>query len=597
MDVAWEALAEYLESQATDVRAKGASGYWVAAACHGSHADTACESTDLVALDWDDPGPPCWEDDDLRNRWLVAHTTDSHTVDAPRWRVWLRLDHAYTAAELRRIVLPPQWLGAKLRAISQPAFVPTMGEDTWWLSQLGGDWTPTLAPVDTPVAPYTPPATRQLPSQASTNALVTRWLSNPDGTNRLAGATGSALAEWGWSDTDIEAYLAHWLRADPKLHKHTDDALRGAASRRAGDRIVGFPALAETLGQQFEAERPERLDVSALLLASAGDAPATAHTTPRLGSPEPPFHWVTGDEMLAYQLPDVRWLVEALSFAPGAPGLCTGYSGTGKTTTLQDLALSVATEGRRFLSHYSVRHGRVAHIDLEQGTQQTLRTYRALGLERGAQLECSVLPSWRLTDRESQAALAQAAVGRTLIIIDSFRVACLGVDENSSDFAEPLGLLGQISEATGCAFMLNHHSGKGYQDTPHMSARGSSAITAAVSVHWSFERKPLTPDMRPCLQIVKSRNHATDAMVWQSWVEMVSAPRRGEGGFELHARANAGAPAGDVELDAVVLDAVNGGSIRNIGELAAVVGRRKQDVGAAAKRLGVVNQNGILIIP
>lgn len=595
VDVPWDGLAEYLESCATDARSKGASGYWVAAACHGPHADAACEPTDLVALDWDEPGPTSAEAlaEALAGYSYVAHTSDSHTEAEPRWRVWLRLDREYTAEEIRRIVVPTDWVGAKLRTISQPAFVPTMGEDTWWLSaNVAGYWMPALRRVAAePPAPSRPATARLTPSQQSTNALVTRWFADPSGTNRLAGALGSVLAEWGWSDEDVVGYLQAWLHADPKLAKHTDDALRGAAKRRAGDRIVGFPALAEA-GVDFRAEAPERLDVSALLLEAGASAPAAPAA--RLGSDEPPFHWATGDQMLDYDLPDVQWLVEALSFAPGAPGLCTGYSGTGKTTTLQDLALSVATPGRRFLNHFEVRHGSVAHIDLEQGTQQTVRTYRALGLERGTQLQCSVLPSWRLTDQDSIKALARAAVGRTLIIIDSFRVACLGVDENSSDFAEPLGVLGQISEATGCAFMLNHHSGKGHQDTPMLSARGSSAITAAVSVHWSFERRPLTPDTRPCLQLVKSRNHTTPAMVWQSWVELVPGA---DGQFQLWARANAGVPAEDVELDAAVLDAVRGDSLRNIGELAAAVGRRRKDVGEAAKRLGVINQNGILIIP
>lgn len=596
----WTALGAYLEGQTTSTRAKASAGYWVAAPCSGFHSDANCAPTSVVALDWDDPGPPDWVA--LEGLAYVAHTTDSHTEAVPRWRVWLVLDREYSADEIRRARLPESWVGAHLRSISQPVYVPTMGEDTWWV-EAPADSRPhvlELAPAEAPPAPA-PSApsggARLSPSQAATNALVTRWLSNPDGTNRLAGATGACLADWGWADGGIVAYLAHWLRADPKLAKHTDDALRGAAKRRVGDRIVGFPVLAEELGVGVWApERPEGLDLSALLLEEA-PAVAKAGAAPvRLGSTEPPFHWATGDEMLDYDLPDVPWLVEALSFAPGAPGLCTGYSGTGKTTTLQDLALAVATPGRRFLNHYQVRHGAVAHIDLEQGTQQTIRTYRALGLERGADLVCSVLPSWKLTDPDSVKALVLAARGRALIIIDSFRVACLGVDENSSDFAEPLGVLGQISEATGCAFMLNHHSGKGHQDTPHMSARGSSAITAAVSVHWSFERKPLTPETRPCLQLVKSRNHQTPAMVWQSWVEKVDLGGS-DGQFQLWARADAGAPAEDVELDASILDAVRDGSIRNIAELASTVQRQRAKVGAAAKRLGIVNRKGILIIP
>ena len=415
---------------------------------------------------------------------------------------------------------------------------------------------------------------------------MTRWLSNPDGTNRLAGATGACLAEWGWSDAEVEGFLAAWLHADPRLPKHTDDALRGAAKRRAGDRIVGFPTLVAELGGAWAAERPAELGAEEIL-AMVVEAGAVANAE----DSGPPFHLRSADDILNKELPPIQWVCEALSFAPGAPGLCTGYSGTGKTTTLQDFALSVATPGRLFLNYFPVRHGAVAHVDLEQGEQQTYRTYRALGLTREAQLHASILPSWQLTDVDNLRALARLAVGRTLIIIDSFRAACLSGDENSSEFAAPLAELGRISEGTGCAFMLNHHSGKNNSDRMR-SARGTSAITAACSVHWSFEREDLDPATRPCLQLVKSRNHATSAMVWETFVEKVGDAES----FSLHARANAGAESEDVELQSSIVEAIHVPT-RNIADLAKSLGRRKQDVVVEARRLGVVIQDGILVIP
>jgi len=618
--VPFAGLLDHLLSRVTDHRTKGAAGYWVAAPVPGPRSNAVAQPTRVVAIDYDDaPDGPDWAA--LGAYQYCAHTTDRHTDAAQRWRVWVLLDREYTTEELTRASCP--WSGAHLRAISQPAFVPTMGDDTQYAEAYGGDplrlsdwYHPAYETATPPVRPIVAEATarvfdthgellsrltdgpRRDPSPTARNALVCRWLSNPDGTNRLAGALGATLAEWGWADADIAQWMQAWLSADTKLAKHTDDALRAAAKRRAGDRIVGFPVMDAELGPGVWApERPAHEDVSAIIAAAQAEAGPTAQPAAlvaRLGSADPPFHWVTAGEMLDYDLPDVQWLVEALSFAPGAPGLCTGYSGTGKTTTLQDLALSVATPGRRFLNHFPVRHGSVAHIDLEQGTQQTLRTYRSLGLERSADLVCSVLPSWRLTDRESVEALARAAVGRSLVIIDSFRVACLGVDENSSDFAEPLGVLGQISEATGCAFMLNHHSGKNNENRMK-SARGTSAITAACSVHWSFEREDLNPETRPCLQLVKSRNHQTEAMVWETYVEKL--PGGTPGSFELHARAQPAAEPEDIELKAAIVDSVTSDSIRNIADLAKLLGRRKQDVVVSARQLGVVIQNGILVIP
>lgn len=578
VDIPWPELARYLESASTNARAKGASGYWVAAACHGPHSDVACEPTDLVALDWEGSDP------ELPGVAFVAHTTDSHSEAEPRWRVWVRLDRAYSAEELRRVINP--WAATSaLRAISQPAFIPTMGEDTWWLEApaSASAWAPELRPAEPPTQPRSaqPRAGRQNPSQASTNALVTRWFADPSGTNRLAGALGSVLAEWGWTDVEVEGYLTAWLHADPKLAKHTDDALRGAAKRRAGDRIVGFPALAEALGQAFEAERPEALDLSAILL----DAGAPPRPAPPAGG-EPPFYWRDAHDILTRELPPIQWVCEALSLAPGAPAVCTGYSGVGKTTALQDLALAVATPGRKWLSFFEVRHGSVAHVDLEQGEQQTYRTYRALGATAEAALQCSVLPSWRLSDRENLEALARAAVGRTLIIIDSFRAACPDGDENASEYAAPMGDLGRISEATGCTFILNHHSGKNNSDRMR-SARGTSAITAAASVHWSFEREDLDPGTRPCLQLVKSRNHATDAMVWETYVEKVGNAES----FRLHARANAGEDSKAREVgDAVVALLATGWR----GSKSALVRELRKGRTTVFKALSELTRDGII---
>lgn len=408
-------------------------------------------------------------------------------------------------------------------------------------------------PAAAPAAPYVPPAgPRITPSQASVASFVHRVVSNPDATNQCFGALGACLASWSWSDADIAAAIASWF-GDYSLGRHPDSAIRAANTRRTGGVVPGFPKMAE-LGVTWAAERPAELDVTAVILAAQTEAPACG---------EPPFYLRSARDIRTKELPDIQWVCEALSLAPGAPGLCTGYSGVGKTTALQDLALSVATPGRRWLNYYPVRHGRVAHVDLEQGEQQTYRTYRALGLDETTPddaLACSVLPQWQLTDPENLASLTRLAVGRTLIIIDSFRAACLSGDENASEFAAPLAELSKISEATGCTFMLNHHSGKNNSDRMR-SARGTSAITAACSVHWSFEREDLDPATRPCLQLIKSRNHATEAMVWETYVEKVGTADS----FQLHARANGGAeePTRDAAAERienlVVLELTNAG--------------------------------------
>ncbi len=465
---------------------KGAAGYVVAAPVLGPRSNAAARPTRVVALDYDDaPDGPDWKAlDGLR---YYAYTTDSHTEAQPRWRVWVELDRAYDAAEVSAAACP--WAGCHLRAISQPVYLPTKVNDVEWRRGEGaplrlGSWT---APPAAPAAPWTPPAARRVPAQASTNALVTRWLSRPDGTNRLAGATGAALAEWGWDDDEIRGYVEAWVgAADPKWRKHADDAVRGARRRRAGDRIVGFPTLAEELGVEYAAEAAQVEDLAELILAAA-DAP------PALGAPDPEgWTFERGDVVAEWDPPPVPWLCEALCLAPGAPALITGYGGSGKTTFVQHLALSVVS-GRPVLGEWAVRAGAVTHLDYEQGSDLTKRRYLQLGLgdlpaDAARRLRFASFPRQRLGSApEDAVALFRAAQGQALLIVDSLVAAADLEDENAADARRPLDTLTRVSEATGCVVLVIHHSKKD-RSVGRTSARGSSAITDAVSCHITFEK-------------------------------------------------------------------------------------------------------------
>jgi hypothetical protein len=60
--------------------------------------------------------------------------------------------------------------------------------------------------------------------------------------------------------------------------------------------------------------------------------------------------------------------------------------------------------------------------------------------------------------------------GRDLILIDSFRAAIPGQDENSADVRGGLDMLGRLSEATGCRAAVIHHARK-----PPIVPSGASA--------------------------------------------------------------------------------------------------------------------------
>jgi hypothetical protein len=183
-------------------------------------------------------------------------------------------------------------------------------------------------------------------------------------------------------------------------------------------------------------------------------------------------------------LPPINWLLEALDVAPGAPLLVAGYGFSGKTVSLQDLALAVAT-GTRAWGTFPVRAGRVLHVDYEQGSYLTRRRYQRLARARDihpADLDGSLtlapMPGWYL-DGDPADHLERLCDGFDLAIVDSYRAACPRTDENSSDARIPLDRLNRISERTGVTFAVIHHARKPSRDSAggaRMSVRGSGAL-------------------------------------------------------------------------------------------------------------------------
>lgn len=517
-------LLAHILTEATDSGQKGSAGYWVTCPLVGGvRADRNAQPTRVVALDWDG-APIDWQL--LEPFRYIAHTTDSHTEEAPRWRVFLILDREYSREELTQAERPP-WPGAYLRAASQPAFVPTRGDTIEWVdhSDTGRPYvlTPRVAdqPPGAPSAPTTPSAARR-PTLASTHALVARWLADPAGTNRLAGATGSVLAAWGWTDDAVGAWLRGLVgRADPKVEKHVNDAVRAAQTRRAGGTVPGLPTLETELGVPFEAVGAPSVWSTTSDALWAGVAPDDGPEVDQNG-------WVTAAAVAAWSPPPVAWLCEGIALAPGAPVLLSGYGGSGKTTLAQHLAVCVsscsqgararlpaadvpqglvdprrqdgavpgehALGGRKFLDVLEVEHGAVTHIDYEQGIELTARRYLDLGLtaESALRFRAPPTPTPGLgADAAGRAWLAEACVGQRLVLVDSF-VAGLGAaleDENDARVREPLDWLRDVSLATGAVVVVIHHSRKTQRGgDARQTARGSSAITDAVSVHLSYER-------------------------------------------------------------------------------------------------------------
>ncbi len=602
----WDELEGYLRSHTVDAPTKDNSGYFVAAACkNGVRNNAAAQPTRVIALDWDVDGyVPDWAA--LAEYDYVAHTTGSHLKVCaanpnghPRWRVWLPVVEA--SVEVVGSAQPP-WPGAALRAISQPAYVPTTGDRTEWRTNPDPGWDPVdlgqwATRPATPAEPFVPPASRTAPSQASVNALVTRWLATPEGTNRLAGTTGACLAAWGWDDASIVGFLETWVHADPKLAKHIDDAVRGAAKRRAGDRIMGFPEMTELLGGVEFAAEAAREDVASVILA----APAEGfHEGPAPDSADPFGALISASDIAAWDAPPVRWLVEALALAPGAPALITGYGGSGKTTFVQHLAITVATAGQRLLGAYPVRHGSVLHIDHEQGADLSKRRYQRLGITGAAQLDLVAFPRWSLADPDpvARAYFERACRGRALVIVDSLIASCAAFleDENSSATREPLDFLGQVSDRTGAVVLVIHHSKKD-RTVKRTSARGSGAITDGVSMHITYEKEDdddrLSP---PVLSLMKVRHEDPPGILTSNIaVAKVDRVDGAVGSYTLavvdaEARASAQSAA-SADCHDKTVQLFMSGWVGPARDAALQIGLRKQDVLVVVKQLA---QDGII---
>lgn len=211
------------------------------------------------------------------------------------------------------------------------------------------------------------------------------------------------------------------------------------------------------------------------------------------------FPLMTSEEMLAGDEP-IPWVIDGL-VSVGEPTLIVGGAGSGKTSAMVSLALSVAS-GRQVWEKFTTRRpGPVVHIDYEQG--KTLRrTYLAfakgMGLDaaamvRDGKLKIATLPREQLLDANVTDAHL-SAVGKDILglcrgasvcVINSLTAGTNKVNENDAKIAAVFNLLSRITERTGCAFIVLHHSGRGERK----GARGSSAIDGAVQTIFEIAHK------------------------------------------------------------------------------------------------------------
>lgn len=280
-----------------------------------------------------------------------------------------------------------------------------------------------------------------------------------------------------------------------------------AAARR------GSPAVFELWGLGGTPAQPEALPAPAIGLPAA--------------APRATFELMTADDMSAVD-EALPWVVRDL-ISVGEPTLFVGGAGAGKTSAIVSMALSVAT-GRPVWGLYQVeRPGPVVHIDYEQG--KTLRrTYRAFargldtdaaalvraGLLRVAPLPREQLLDLNVTDKHLSLVgsdLVKLCTGASLCVVNSLTAGTNKVSENDAKIAAVFNLLARVTEITGCAMVVLHHSGRG----EGVRARGSSAIDGAVQTTFQIDSRH-----------AKTQNYT-------SWEHVKDRPAGGFASpFELH---------------------------------------------------------------
>ncbi|MCR4340117.1 MAG: AAA family ATPase, partial [Gemmatimonadaceae bacterium] len=209
------------------------------------------------------------------------------------------------------------------------------------------------------------------------------------------------------------------------------------------------------------------------------------------------FSRITSAELFA-PLPPVPWLVQALDMAPGAPTLFAGYGYTGKSLAAQALAIAVASGDLDAWGLFPVRHGRVLHIDYEQGRRLTCERYqdlcRGYGIapqDLAGRLEVVALPPHYLDDPGAEDLLARELDGHALCIVDPFRGAAPATDENDSRAVRRvLDAFTRASERTGCVVTDIHHTRKPTEGAPggrKMAIRGSGDFYSAHATVLQFD--------------------------------------------------------------------------------------------------------------
>jgi len=204
----------------------------------------------------------------------------------------------------------------------------------------------------------------------------------------------------------------------------------------------------------------------------------------------------TASEIMAMDIPPLRWTVEGMLVRPG---LCSiaGQPKIGKSFMALQLAHSVST-GRPFLGR-EVVSGPVLYVALEDGLSRLQSRLQMAGWEPNNN-HVHFLFELPPLDKGGLGYLSEQIeeLNPVLVIVDSLAAAKSGgVDENeASDIAELAYPLSNLSRDADLTMTVVHHHKKSATGDPGRDLRGSSAFFAALDGLLSLYRERNAPEAK-----------------------------------------------------------------------------------------------------
>lgn len=449
-----------------------------------------------------------------------VHTTRSHTASKPRCRAIVALSRPVNAVEYERC-----W---QALAEGMDGHVDKATKDAsrfWFMPSLPIDDGPDGAPFQSAYM-------MGKPANVEAMLAATEPLPNPEPVRHAVGASGDPAR------ASAEAWMVKAFTKVAMAGKGERNAALNAAAcmmygkseyvRLIGDSAIQaeLSAIASRVGLEPEEIRKTLASGRAAGMAKPiADSPRpepaslvgtrqglhlVTAATPE-AKPLPTIAWKYGSD-LAEPLPPTRWVVGGLQIGPGRPNVVMGYGASAKTLALQSMALSVAA-GLPVWGHYASVQGVVRHLDYEQGNNPTTKRYQrmayALGIDLralGTAIGMAPLPDVKLNSPGAYDEFARVCQDADLVILDSIKAATPGINENDSVIRECIDILTKVSEVTGAAFVMIHHSGKpkpGDSDARTIG-RGSSAIFDAAGSQFNITPGLLPSDPRRVHQTKQS---------------------------------------------------------------------------------------------